>query len=221
MVEASLVGESHPNFIRWSICNGNKPTVVFVRVCGVLTTLLGFLSEMILAMSYKSRGMRVIPTPFLFIGITTLISSYKGLCMVLYSRGHMRRLRPWEEATLSSPDTSNCAQNLSNIGNYDEEASVLTGRFRFRGGIGKQNNCSRAFEDFGPANDFGDEQWVQRHSKKCLCRKVFDDFTWVQEPGIRETQNKIVCQSLMWGAILTFLTTAYFVALPKGNLIPL
>jgi len=34
-VEYSLRKQAHPNFIRWSICNGNRPRVVFARGLGI------------------------------------------------------------------------------------------------------------------------------------------------------------------------------------------
>ena len=38
-VEWSLRRQAHPNFIRWSICNGNRPRVIFARVSVSLASL--------------------------------------------------------------------------------------------------------------------------------------------------------------------------------------
>ena len=44
-VENALRRQAHPNFIRWSICNGNPARVFFARALGVgnLTTLPGLI----------------------------------------------------------------------------------------------------------------------------------------------------------------------------------
>ncbi|KAH7350963.1 regulator of G protein-like protein [Rhexocercosporidium sp. MPI-PUGE-AT-0058] len=74
IAEATLRGQSHPNFIRWSICNGNKPRVFFVRTMGVTNIVLGFIIAIVI----------------------TLSTAYQGLCVILH-HSHARNLRPWEQ----------------------------------------------------------------------------------------------------------------------------
>ena len=94
-VEYSLRRQAHPNFIRWTICNGNRPRVIFARGLGMAGILIGFLADLIITLSSASRGWRVLPFLGWFIGISTLIAAWKGMCVVLHGMHH-RHLRPWE-----------------------------------------------------------------------------------------------------------------------------
>lgn len=94
-VENSLRRQAHPNFIRWSICNGNSARVFFARALGVGTILLATLAALILALSSAGRGWRALAAIGWVIGIATLIAAYKGMCVVLHGMHH-RHVRPWE-----------------------------------------------------------------------------------------------------------------------------
>lgn len=94
-VEYSLRYQSHPNFVRWTICNGNRPRVVFARGLGVAGILGGFLADLLITLSSVSRPWRVLPFLGWFIGISTLIAAWKGMCVVLHGMHH-RHIRPWE-----------------------------------------------------------------------------------------------------------------------------
>lgn len=96
MVEAALRGQSHPNFIRWSICNGNKPRVLFVRNSGILHVLAAVILGTLLVLSSASRWWRVLCFPLFFVGIGIGIAAYKGLCVIIH-KSHSRALRPWEQ----------------------------------------------------------------------------------------------------------------------------
>jgi hypothetical protein len=81
-VEVSLRRQAHPNFIRWSICNGNRPRVIFARGLGVGGIVAGILTALLITLSSAGRAWRVIAlVPFL-IGIATLIAAWKGMCVV-------------------------------------------------------------------------------------------------------------------------------------------
>lgn len=94
-VENSLRRQAHPNFIRWSICNGNPARVFFARALGVGTILLATLAALILALSSAGRGWRALAAIGWVIGIATLMAAYKGMCVVLHGMHH-RHVRPWE-----------------------------------------------------------------------------------------------------------------------------
>lgn len=96
MVETALRGQSHPNFIRWSICNGNKPRVLFVRNSGILHVLAAVILGTLLVLSSASRWWRVLCFPLFFVGIGIGIAAYKGLCVIIH-KSHSRALRPWEQ----------------------------------------------------------------------------------------------------------------------------
>jgi hypothetical protein len=103
IAEATLRGQSHPNFIRWSICNGNKPRVFFVRATGVLQLFVATLIALLLILSRASRWYRLFATIFFFGGFMTMIAAHKGLCIILH-HSHERILRPWELSGDASPD---------------------------------------------------------------------------------------------------------------------
>ncbi|KAF2479527.1 hypothetical protein BDY17DRAFT_40629 [Neohortaea acidophila] len=94
-VEYALRRQSHPNFIRWTICNGNRPRVVFARGLGVFCIVGGLLADLLITLSRASRGWRALPFLLWFLGIATLIAAWKGMCVVLHGLHH-RHLRPWE-----------------------------------------------------------------------------------------------------------------------------
>lgn len=94
-VEYSLRRQAHPNFIRWSIRNGNRPRVLFARGLGVAGILFGFIADLLIALSSAGRAWRLLPIIGWILGISTLIAAWKGMCVVLHGLHH-RHLRPWE-----------------------------------------------------------------------------------------------------------------------------
>ena len=95
VAEATLRGQSHPNFIRWSICNGNKPRILAVQALGISNIAAGFIIACFLTASHASRWYRIFAAVPWFIGLATIVASYKGLCIILHY-DHKRNLRPWE-----------------------------------------------------------------------------------------------------------------------------
>lgn len=213
IVEAALRGQSHPNFIRWSICNGNKPRVFFVRTMGVVHTIFGFVIDILLTLSGASRWWRILGAPMFFIGLSTLIAAYKGLCVILH-HSHARCLRPWEQDSDSElgegrrdsfGSTANrSTQMASRTGTYEdmkEDASYSPSSFQF----------------FGEKNSFDSASWVETYQNKSTVSKVFDKQVWTQDETLRVLQDKIVLGANIWAVILTVVFTVMFVALPKGN----
>ena len=90
-----LLHSSHPNFVRYIICNGNAPRVRFAHSLGAFTILLGLL-EALLCIGYGvDRGWRVFSLPLFLIGAATSSAAFYGMCVVLHGLHH-RQLRPWE-----------------------------------------------------------------------------------------------------------------------------
>ena len=81
-VEWSLKRQAHPNFIRWTICNGNRPRVIFARGLGVSLITFGLIADILITLSHAGRGWRVLPFIGYLIGISTLIAAWKGMCVV-------------------------------------------------------------------------------------------------------------------------------------------
>jgi hypothetical protein len=216
VTNAALRGQSHPNFIRWSICNGNRPRVFFVRTMGISNTLFGFLIAVLLTLSKVSRWWRIFAGLQWFLGITTLVAAYKGLCIIMHST-HARNLRPWEQLydveiteegrNSFSSTAQRRIQMASRIGDYDESTTKEDG----------SSFCSPSMQSFGPKNSFDDELWIEHYNKKPLIRKVFDKTTWTQDETLRILQDRIVLGAICWSLTFTIPLTAVFVALPKGN----
>lgn len=81
-VEWSLRHQAHTNFIRWTICNGNRPRVIFARGLGVGGIVAGSIAAVLIILSHAGRGWRVLSFIGLVIGIATLIAAWKGMCVV-------------------------------------------------------------------------------------------------------------------------------------------
>lgn len=94
-IDSSLRRQAHPNFVRWSICNGNPARVFFARALGVGLIIGGLVLGIILTLSKAARGYRALAAIALVLGISTLVAAYKGMCVVLHGMHH-RHIRPWE-----------------------------------------------------------------------------------------------------------------------------
>ena len=87
-VEWSLRHQAHPNFIRWTICNGNRPRVIFARGLGIGGIVAGVVVAVLITLSDAGRGWRVLSACAFMIGISTLIAAWKGMCVV---SGHFKK----------------------------------------------------------------------------------------------------------------------------------
>ncbi|ATY60501.1 Regulator of G signaling superfamily [Cordyceps militaris] len=188
-VETTLRRQAHPNFVRWSICNGNPARVLFARGLGVGTILLGVIAGVVLCLSGAGRGWRALTAIAFVVGISTLVAAYKGMCVVLHGMHH-RHVRPWELFTQDSEK--------------DGAASV---------GASKTS-----MESFDSSNSYEDEPWVVQYEKRNVVRKVFDREVWIQEPALRQIQDTIFIQAILASLLLGGVLTAIFVAVPGGHL---
>ncbi|KAI9674597.1 MAG: hypothetical protein M1829_003679 [Trizodia sp. TS-e1964] len=186
-VEWSLRFQAHPNFIRWTICNGNRPRVIFARGLGVGGIVGGIIAAIIITLSGAGRGWRVLAAIGFIIGVSTLIAAWKGMCVVLHGMHH-RHLRPWELFASEEDGT---------ISEFDMK--------------------KESFESFGSSNSYEDEPWVAKYEKRNLIRKVFDREVWIQEPALRQIQDTIFLQAIGGSIIISAVAVGIFVALPKGN----
>lgn len=205
-MELTLSGQSHPNFIRWSICNGNKPRIIFLRSLAIFNVVLGFVVAIVLTLSTAARWYRILPALLWWFGVLNLVAAYKGFCVFLH-RLRSRNLRPWQV----SDD-----QTLSSYLSEDDEATIA-GSDNYP--HSRRTNWSVKMETFGCANHFGREAWVDTYHKKLLLRKVFDKQVSVkgQEKGITFLQSKIMLQAEAWATLVTVVLTAAFTAMPKGK----
>lgn len=186
-VEWSLRFQAHPNFIRWTICNGNPPRVTFARGLGIGGIVAGILVALLITLSDVGRGWRALALIPFFIGIATLIAAWKGMCVVLHGMHH-RHLRPWEL-----------------FQDEDEEA------------IEMKKPSFDSMDTGTTSNSYEDEPWIAKYQKRMWVRKVFDRELWVEEPALRQIQDTIFVQSLLGALVGGGILTAIFVAVPKGG----
>lgn len=92
-IEWTLRHQAHPNFIRWTICNGNRPRVVFARGLGAGGIVGGIVAAVLIALSSAGRGWRILSAIGFMIGVSTLICAWKGMCVV----GHSAESPLWGE----------------------------------------------------------------------------------------------------------------------------
>ncbi|KIW09482.1 hypothetical protein, variant [Verruconis gallopava] len=188
-VEWTLRRQAHPNFIRWSICNGNRPRVFFARFLGVAGIAGGILTGLLITLSTASRAWRVMAMiPFMF-GISTLIAAWKGMCVVLHGLHH-RHMRPWE--MFENDDYPR----------YSEEELKKV-----------------SFETFSSSqtHSYEDEPWVAKYKKRNIIRKIFDREVWVEEPALRQIQDTIFLQAILGALVCSAILTGIFCAVPNGN----
>jgi len=108
-IEYTLRHQAHPNFIRWTICNGNPPRQTFARGLGIGGIVAGIVFGIVITLSNANRGWRALAFLAFFIGIATLFAAWKGMCVVLHGMHH-RHLRPWE--LFASDDTASTEYDL-------------------------------------------------------------------------------------------------------------
>ncbi|KAI3392765.1 hypothetical protein diail_5201 [Diaporthe ilicicola] len=192
-VEETLRTQAHPNFIRWSICNGNTARVKFAKLLGSFLILGSVVAWVLLTLSSVPRGYRAIPAAGFVLGVSTLVAALKGMCVVLHGMHH-RQLRPWElfvdEEVLD-----------------DMSADGKSARY-----------TKGSFESFGRSNSYENEPWVIKYEKRSLVRKVFDREVWIQEPALRSIQDTIFVQAMLVALLSAGVLTAVFVCVPGGNL---
>ena len=202
-VEWSLRHQAHPNFIRWTICNGNRPRVIFARGLGVFGIMGGIISAVLITLSDASRGYRVLSAIGFMIGVATLICAWKGMCIVSIPESlnsyrerssnilqvlhgmHHRHLRPWE------------------LFAEDDDSSFDMGK--------------GSFDTMGSTNSYEDEPWIAKYEKRNILRKILDREVWIQEPALRQIQDTIFLQAMGGGLIITAISVGIFCAFPAGN----
>ncbi|KAL8788801.1 MAG: hypothetical protein Q9213_001472 [Squamulea squamosa] len=208
IVEGTLRGQSHPNFVRWSICNGNRPKVLFVRNSGVAYVLGGIILAILLILSNASRWWRLFCFPLFLIGCSSGVAAYKGLCLIIHT-GHNRNLRPWEQLGDSVSPSSFDSDDEAGMGPDDIYMSN-------RGRTGK---TTISMDTFGASNAFEHEPWFDNYKKKSILQKIFPRNLWIQDETIRILQDRIVWQSHIWSLLVSVPLTAAIVAVPRVGIV--
>jgi hypothetical protein len=180
LIEITLRNQSHPNFVRWTICNGNRPKVVFIRGMGCLFTIVAIALTVVLCLSSWSRWWRIFIFIPYFMGITILTAAYKGLCIMLHHNGNMRSIRPWEDLANDNQGSLNSLK-LRDV----EEGKGGNIRISRSESMSSQIAKSKWLDTFGGQNEFGNEDWIERWKSRPFIRRILEPTTKVYEDGIR------------------------------------
>jgi len=189
-IESSLRMQAHPNFIRWSICNGNTARVTFANLLGAFLIVGALVAYVLLLLSAAPRGYRALPAIVMVLGVSTQCAALKGMCVVLHGMHH-RHVRPWELFV-------------------DEEVELRDEKEWSEGKESFESSCS--------TNSYEDEPWVVKYQKRNLVRKVFDREVWIQEPALRSIQDTIFVQAMLVALVVAGALTAVFVCVPGAGL---
>jgi len=120
-VEWSLRHQAHPNFIRWTICNGNRPRVIFARGLGVGGIVAGSITAVLIILSHAGRGWRILSFIGLVIGIATLMAAWKGMCVVSKTG---KRFCP-SRSLIFQRFSMVCIIDISDRGNFSPRMTML------------------------------------------------------------------------------------------------
>jgi hypothetical protein len=204
VVEAGLRTQSHPNFIRWSICNGNKPRVLFVLHSGIFHVVAGLILAAFLVLSGLSRWWRLFALPLFLVGFSIGVAAHRGLCVIIHS-SRSRAVRPWEQV-------GELASSPSIAGTFDEEGAISMDD---RSTVAHRSTKSTLLDPFGPPSSRGHELWMARYKATPLMRKIFAPQIWIKSDTIRMLQDRIVLQSHLWSVLISVPLTAALIALPE------
>lgn len=197
-----LRNESHPNFIRWSICNGNRQWTWGLRIFAATNITLGFVIAIVLILSHASRYWRILAAFEWWFGITNIIAASQGLCVLLHRMG-TRQCHAWETDNTSLDDDEAMLKG-ADIGYIDYEST--------------KTRWPVKMEVFGPANNFAGQPWVSSYSRRPWYKKLFERRLAVHEMGLRSIQNRMIRQAEAWALLITIPLTVAFVAIPSANI---
>lgn len=204
MLDSTLRNQSHPNFVRWSICNGNTQWTWALRIFAIINISIGFAIAIVLTLSKYSRWWRIFAALEWWFGITNIIAASQGLCILLH-RMHSRQYHAWETKAYTDDDNEAMLKGVD-TNSIDYEST--------------KPKWPVKMEVFGPANDYSGESWVDHYHRKSWFRKLFEKRVAVQEAGLKAIQNRMIWQAEAWALMITVPLTIGFVAIPNGNLYP-
>ena len=202
MLDSTLRAQSHPNFVRWSICNNNRQWTWALRAFAVMNIMIGFAIAIALILSRASRYWRIFAALEWWFGITNIIAASQGLCVLLH-RMHTRQYHAWETKDYGMSDEEAMLRNESA---YNVSYESVRSQWPVK------------MEVFGAANNYSGEAWVSAYAKKPWYKKLFEKRIKVHETGLSSIQNRMIRQAEAWALIITIPLTVAFVAIPNANL---
>ena len=206
LLDSYLRNQAHPSFVRWSVCNGNRHRTIFLRCFACMNITFGFIIAIVLTLSSASRYWRIFAAVEWWFGITSIITSYQGLCVLLH-RMHVRNVRPWE--------LDESAGEAKNSSEEDEEAGWTDHNLSYKD---TKPKWPVKMEIFGPANRYDTEDWVKAYPKLSLWKRVSNRKVIVKRGGgLGVIQDKVIRQAEAWALVITIPLTVGFCCIPPGN----
>lgn len=141
MLDSTLRFQSHPNFVRWSICNGNIQWTRALGIFAIINISIGFAIAIVFTLSKYSRWWRIFAALDWWFGV---IAASQGLCVLLH-RMHTRQYHAWETEDYTVDD---------------DEAMLKGADTNFMDYKSTKSKWPVKMEVFGPANDYSGEPWV-------------------------------------------------------------
>lgn len=229
LTNMSLRAQSHPNFVRWSICNGNQPRVFVLRTVALGWLVAGTVMAVALVLSGRSRWWRIFVAPVWYLAIVMLIAAYQGLCVILMSR-HVREIHPWELITgpiplllqRSVPEPSLDSSPPHTPRTVDtpfEYSSSLQQQLDLESGTGLAPSftCDK-LAPLGGSNAYGQEAWVQRWLHTSIWRKLTLKKLPAHDRSLHALQDRLIRQARLWAFMIAIPAVVVLVALPSPNL---
>ncbi|KAI0832982.1 hypothetical protein F5Y06DRAFT_307419 [Hypoxylon sp. FL0890] len=210
--ETMLREHSHPNFIRWSLCNSNYPRVLFARVLGALMIVLAIIMNVILILSKSNRLVRLSAVPLWYGGLYILLIEGRGISIMLYMN-RKRHLRPWEEVPSTDLESARPGTNTTQA-----ESSPTDSSEKNQDTPRVDLPVKQSLQLLGPANDFEGESWVRQYQEKPFWKKVFEVSVVNRNRHLRAMQDRVVFTSLLWASLLVVILTVGSVLIPCGDL---
>ncbi|CAN8103720.1 unnamed protein product [Discula destructiva] len=244
--EAILKAHSHPSFLRKSQRNANKPRLILISLVAALFSLLGFAVSLVLILSRAPEFCRVISLILWWPGFTVLITSMRGICLVLYIR-NLRQLRPWEhdddvehngsvaaedkdDLSVSQVKTYICSDahrhrrdRHARVSSYasdttDSSRSVTISISSTTTAAAAAKDSTAAMQTFGGSNAPECQARWARWLRKPMAERMWDGRARVQSTAVRLLQDRTVLLAVCWAGAVSSLLTVGSLWVPAGDM---
>lgn len=218
--EALLRGECHPNFIKWTMSNSNKPRVVFMKTLAMVLILLGFALSAVLILSRSSRFIRLSAWPLWCVGFMFLMTSRHGFCFILHWN-YKRNLRPWEQFADEDVGSVHEDEDVKDTKGFGDGLHEKTKGHKKEVSIDSVSRVDPlrkpSLRSLGPANSFDEEPWVEHYQNKSAWKKVFEVSVMTQNKHLRTMQNRLLFRAMLWSSLLASVLSVASIFIPSGK----
>jgi hypothetical protein len=223
--DALLRGKLHPNFIRASMANTNRPTTFLLRLFGLLLIILGLAADLafiVLTPRFRlSRYWRIACFGLLAPGLAIFVASVDGLSLWLYFRGR-RQLRPWEvEPPLprsGRSSRSSATSNESEARSWKKRRHLRKGSEGSIGTMGADPLRKGSLRTFGPANIFQREEWVEAYARRSFWTCWFEETLPAGNGEVGVLQAGVALSAMIWAFFLAGALAAGSVFVPAYDI---